>query len=64
MVAADEMGWNIEFGCVRAWIFRPSLLLSGVCIAIRQFAVGLGGPIDPIEGQSGHIVDAANVAGI
>ena len=61
MVAANEVGLKIEFGGVRAWMLRSRLLFGGVCITIGECAIGLGAPVD---GQSSHTVDAAQVAGI
>ena len=58
MVAADEMGSNIEFSSVRAWVPRTRFF-GGMCMAIGQFAIGLGCPVD---GQRGHAVGAAKVA--
>ena len=60
MVAADEMGWNLEFGGVRVWIPRTRVLFGRMCIPICQRAVGLG---DPVDGESGHLVSAAKMAG-
>ena len=58
MVAADEVGSDIIFRCVRAWVPRTRLF-GGVCMAIGQCAIGLGCPVD---GQRGHAVGAAKVA--
>lgn len=46
MVAADEVGSEIESGCVRAWIPRARLLFGGVCIAVCRYTIGLGRPAD------------------
>ncbi len=60
MVAADEVGFEVELGGVRAWMLRSRLLFGGMCITIGECAIGLGAPV---HGQSSHTVDAAPVAG-
>ena len=35
MVAANEVGRDIEFGGIGARIGRPRMLFGGVCIAVR-----------------------------
>ena len=60
MVTADEVGMDVELGGVRARIGRSRLFFGGMGIAICYSAIGLGRPVD---GQRGHTVDAAKVAG-
>ncbi len=60
MVAADEVGFEVELGGVRAWILRSRLLFGGVCITIGECAIGLGAPV---HGQSSHTVDGCCPSG-
>ena len=60
MIAADEMGFEVEFGSVGAWMTRTRRLFGGVCIAIRQCAIGLW---HAVGGHRCHAVDAAEEAG-
>lgn len=59
MVTTDEVGSDIEFGCIRACVPRTLLIFGGVCMAICQCAIGLW---RPVNGQRGHFVSVAKVA--